>query len=185
MIYLIRHGKDDKNYIGGWSNISLTDKGKKKIEKNSYWVKDNLKIKKIISSDIKRAEETAKIISSILNIDYKLSSFLREQNKGLLNGKLKENLTEKEKELINYQTIDTLFPNGERLTDLYKRIKNNMEYFKNIEDNTLIVTHRGVINMFYYIFNDIPLDMDKKRFNVKFGSIHEINFNNRTIKRIK
>lgn len=185
MIYLIRHGKDNKDYIGGWSDISLIDKGRKKIEKNAYWIKDNLKIKKIISSDIKRAHETAEIISSILNIDYELTSLLREQNKGLLNGKLKSNLTEKERNLINYQTIDTLFPNGERLTDLYNRVKDNMEYFKNLEDDTLIITHRGVINMFYYIFNDIPLDMDKKKFNVKCGSIHEIDFNNKTIRRIK
>ncbi len=33
-----------------------------------------------------------------------------------------------------------------------------------IEDGTLLVTHRGVINMIYLILNNIELDMDKKQF---------------------
>ena len=185
MIYLMRHGKDYEEYVGGWSDISLTEKGKNKVEKNALWIKDNLKIKKIVSSDIKRAEETALILKDILGLDYELSDMLREQNKGDLNGKLKSSLNDYEKDLIENQKIDTIFPNGERLIDLYNRIKDNIDYFKSLDDDTLIVTHRGVINMFYYLFNDIELDMDKKRFNVKHASIHVIDFNNNQIRRVK
>jgi broad specificity phosphatase PhoE len=60
-----------------------------------------------------------------------------------------------------------------------------MDYFESIDDDTLIITHRGVINMFYYIFNDINLDMDKKKFDVTHGSIHEIDLKNKKIRRIK
>ena len=55
----------------------------------------------------------------------------------------------------------------------------------NYEDDSLIVTHRGVINVFYYLFNDIPLDMDKNKFKVKHLSIHEVDIKNKTIRRIK
>ena len=185
MIYLMRHGNDYEEYVGGWSNISLTDKGRKKVKKNALWIKDNLKIKKIISSDIKRAKETTDILKTILDLDYELCDILREQNKGDLNGKLKSTLSDSEKDLIENQKIDTMFPNGERLLDLYNRIKDNINYFKSLPDDTLIVTHRGVINMFYYLFNDIELDMDKKQFNVKHASIHVIDFNNNLIRRIK
>ena len=27
MIYLMRHGQDDENYIGGWSDVSLIPEG--------------------------------------------------------------------------------------------------------------------------------------------------------------
>lgn len=32
MIYLLRHGLDDENYIGGWSDISLTEEGIKQVQ---------------------------------------------------------------------------------------------------------------------------------------------------------
>lgn len=185
MIYLMRHGNDYKEFIGGWSNISLTDKGKKKVKENALWIKNNLKIEKIISSDIKRAQETSEIVKDVLKIDYELSNLLREQNKGDLNGKPKSELTTEEKELIENQKIDTEFINGERLIDLYERIKKNLNFFKTLEDNTLIITHRGVINMFYYLLRNIDLDMDKEKFDVDFASIHELDFENNTIKRIK
>ena len=53
------------------------------------------------------------------------------------------------------------------------------------EDDTLIVTHRGYINMLYYILNDIPLDMKKERFDVVTASVHEYDKEKNTIRRIK
>ena len=41
-------------------------------------------------------------------------------------------------------------------------------YFSD-KDNSLIVTHRGVINMLYYYLNKDPLTMDKKKYNVIIG----------------
>lgn len=185
MIYLIRHGEDDESYIGGWSNVGLTEKGKKQVKIISLWINENLNIKKIISSDIKRSIETAEIISETIKVNYSTDKFLREQNKGDLNGKKIDFLSEKEKKLKQEQKIDTIYPNGETLIDLYNRIKNNLSYFSKLDDDTLIVTHRGVINMLYYILNNISLDMNKKRFNVAHASIHELDIKNKLIRRIK
>ncbi|MGN9162384.1 histidine phosphatase family protein [Clostridium sulfidigenes] len=66
---------------------------------------------KIISSDLRRAVETAKEIESKLNIPVKYCSDWREINNGVLAG---------------------------------------ME-----EDNIMILTHGGVINVLYYILNNI------------------------------
>ena len=184
MIYFMRHGEDVKGYVGGWSDIPLTKKGRKKVIETAYWIKNNLKINKIISSDIKRAIETAEIVKDILGIDFELCNVLREQNKGTLTGKLSETLTIEEKNMLDFQEIDTLFPNGETLEEFHKRIKDNWDFFTNLEDNTLIITHRGVINSFYYIINDIKLDMNKKQFNVDFSSLHEADLKNNYINRI-
>ena len=51
-------------------------------------------------------------------------------------------------------------------------------------DNTLLVTHRGVINMFYYLLNNEKLDMNKKRFNVDHASIHKLDLKNMKNERI-
>ena len=64
MIYFLRHGLDDENYIGGWSNVSLTKEGILEVRKVSERIKD-FPIKKIISSDVLRARETSEIVSSI------------------------------------------------------------------------------------------------------------------------
>ncbi len=185
MIYFMRHGEDIKGYVGGWSDIPLTNSGRKKVIETAKWLKENLKINKIISSDIKRAIETAEIVKDVLGIDFEICNTLREQNKGTLTGKLSESLTIEEKNMLDFQEIDTLFPNGESLEDFHKRIKDNWSFFTNLQDNTLIITHRGVINSLYYILNDIKLDMNKKQFNVDFSSIHEADLKNNYINRIK
>lgn len=184
MIYLMRHGQDDENYIGGWSDGNLLDEGRKQVSDTSWWIKNNLKIKKIICSDIKRALETAKIVSEILDVPYEVNAMLREQNKGLLNGMLKDKAHLEYLEFLGENvTIDTVYPDGESLKDLYERVKKNLDVFLKFKDNTLLITHRGVINMLYFILNDISLNMDKKQFGVLPASVHELNKNNKSIKK--
>lgn len=69
MIYLMRHGLDDENYIGGWSDIDLTSEGKKQIIQSTVFIiKNKLPITKIISSDIKRAVTTCEIVNKKLKV---------------------------------------------------------------------------------------------------------------------
>ena len=184
MIYLLSHGLDDESYIGGWSNIDLTHEGLKQVEKTRDYIVDNkLFINKIISSDIKRAQTTANIVNEKLNVDITFDKVLRELDKGIYTGIKKTLLSDKELKDINNYTIYDSYPNGESMYDLYNRIKILMCTLKN-KDNTLIVTHRGVINMIYYILNDIKLDTDKERFNVTHASLHELDINKKLIRRI-
>ena len=185
MIYAIRHGQDDERFIGGWSNGKLTRNGINDVKFASLWIRDNLNISNIISSDIRRAKETSQIINGYLKVPLQYNEILREQNKGLLNG-LDINIAKKTyQNFLNNVGIDTVYPNGESLRDLYRRIINNLNYFEMISDNTLLVTHRGVINMLYYILNNKELDMDKSQFGVSTSSIHEIDFKNKLIRKVR
>lgn len=186
MIYLMRHGQDDENYIGGWSDGTLTNDGVLGVVETALWLKKNLSIKKIICSDIKRARETAIIVNKYLNVPVIYTEFLREQNKGILNGLLKEDVKKSiYKNYLKNVEVDVVFPGGESLEDLYERIKKNLAYFMNLDDDTLIITHRGVINMFYYLLEEKRLDMNKKQFGVTVASVHELDRFKQTIKRIK
>lgn len=183
MIYLIRHGLDDERFIGGWSTKDLTPYGIEQTKRASKYIKDNLEIKKIYSSDISRAVTSSMIINKDLNVEVERLSILREQNKGLLNGMDGELAKELYSDYLNDKRVDTKYPNGESLLDLYQRIKNSLNMILSF-DNSLIVTHRGVINMIYYILNDIPLDLNKSQFGVTHASIHELDSVKRKIKRI-
>ncbi|MEG0995313.1 MAG: histidine phosphatase family protein, partial [Bacilli bacterium] len=79
--------------------------------------------------------------------------------------------------------LTTKYPNGESMQLFYLRIKNNLDTILK-EDNSLIVTHRGVINMIYYILNGIALDMNNERFLVEHASLHEYNPLTKSIKKI-
>ncbi len=184
MIYLIRHGLDDENYIGGWSDVDLIDKGVKQVQDSIKFIVDkSLIINRIISSDIKRAVSTASIINKELNLEIIFSNKLRELDKGLYTGLLKSSLSNNELKTIKNFTIYDKYPDGESMIDLYKRMKVYLNDLKNIDD-VLIVTHRGVINMFYYILNNVDLDMNKEKFNVNHASIHEMDIKKKLIRRI-
>ena len=185
MIYLMRHGQDDENYIGGWSDVSLIPEGIVQVNENANWIKDNLNIKFILCSDVKRAVQTATIVSDILDMSFIETSELREQSKGLLNGVLRTEADKEYHELLNNVTVDTIYPEGESLRDLYNKMLVYIEKIKEMEDDTLLITHRGVINMIYYILYGKELDMNKKQFGVETASVHEFNVEENVIRRIR
>ncbi len=178
MIYLLRHGLDDENFIGGWSEVDLVPEGIEQVNNTlDKMIKEGIQIDKIIVSDVLRAKTTAELVlSKYPNLDrYEVNTMFREQNKGILNGMP---IDVADKEYPEYRgknvQIDTIYPEGESLLDLYKRIKENLNEILALDDNTLIVTHRGVINMLYFILNNVELNMDKKQFGVTHASLHEL-----------
>ena len=106
MIYLVRHGLDDESYIGGWSDVDLTSIGREQIDGTTDFIVDKgLVINKIISSDVKRAVTTAKIINQKLKLGVEVSKDLRELDKGDYTGLLKDNLSLQEQIRINKFSI--------------------------------------------------------------------------------
>ena len=183
MVYFIRHGLDDETFIGGWSDVDLIEEGINQVNKSINFIKKNLDIKKIYSSDIKRAITTSNMISKELNIPVIKTDIFREQNKGLVNGLIKEDAIINYGLYLNSKDINLRYPKGESLLDLYNRITSNYDEIKSLE-NSLIVTHRGVINMLYYYLNNDKLDLNKKKYNVDHASIHELDINKGIIRRI-
>ena len=183
MIYLIRHGLDDERFIGGYSEVSLVDEGINQIRNaREFIIKSQIKIDKIYCSDVVRAKESALIINDKLKKKIIYDTRLRELDKGLMTGLEKENAYLIYPEFKNLTDINKRYPKGETIQDLYHRVYNFISIFK--EDDVLLVTHRGFINMIYYFFNDIELDMDKEKFDVTHASIHEMDIKLKKIKRI-
>ncbi len=184
MIYLLRHGLDDERFIGGHSDVPLIQEGIKQVEKATEFIVNNhLEINKIYTSDIKRAKETAQIVNKYLNLEIKEKTYLRELDKGDLTGKSIEYVETHYKEYLGLKNIHKKYPNGESMLEFYERIKKHLNQILK-EDKTLIITHRGVINMIYFILNNEEVTLDKTKFGVEHASIHEYNPKRKLIKRI-
>lgn len=182
MVYFLRHGLDDEHYIGGWSDVDLINEGILQV-KEICALLGKLPIKKIISSDVKRARTSAEIVGEYLNIPVEYSSCFRELDKGDLTGIDKSLALTLYPEYMGELTIYDRFPNGESLMDLYDRVKLLLEEI-NDWDEVLIVTHRGVINMIYFIMQNRLPDYDKKQFGVTHASVHEYDQKKKIIKKI-
>lgn len=185
MIYLMRHGLDDESYVGGYSDVDLIDEGVEQVDDVGKWLCEmNYTFENIYTSDIKRAVTTANIINEYLNIPVLLDKNLRELNKGILNGMKKDDAMNLYFKYMINKDINMKYPNGESMMDFYLRIRNLLTYFSKYE-NSLVITHRGVINMIYYILLRKEVDFDKERFGVVHASVHELDLNKSKIRRIR
>lgn len=146
-LILVRHGQTDSNknkkYLG-WTDVELNKCGIDQAQQ----VRDKLKYVDfdiVISSPLKRASETAKIISE--NIIY--DSELKEINFGLWDNLSFEEIKEKypkEHELWMKDWKRFIFPEGESALDMHKRAVNFInKIYKKQEGTILIVTHAGLI----------------------------------------
>lgn len=150
MIYLVRHGESEANLNSrycGITDVELSLKGREEAVTAGNNLK-NYEIEYVYSSPLIRARNTAEIICNSNSIDINkiiIEACLIEVNFGLF-----ENLTwdeireqyreESDKWIHNKQKYK--FPEGDSYADIIKRIS---DFVDNVPDNSLIVTHFGVM----------------------------------------
>ena len=184
-IFLVRHGKDDGNYRGGWSLVPPTEEGINQVKKLAEFLntqKDYYNIEKIISSDLERARQTTNIINEKLNVNVEFTERLREMNNGKIAGMLNKDV-EKIYPGLYYNTlrIDERYPGGESPIEFHDRI---IKDFKNIvkenknHNNIMIVTHSGVINIIYRYINNMEWSNKIKSIKVSNASIYSLILDN-------
>lgn len=179
--YLVRHGFDTDDFKSGWSEVGLTELGREQATTVAeYLKKNNIKIKKIISSDLVRAKETTAIIRDILNVDVEYDPKFREFNPGLLSGMKYDDINSDFPEFkVGSINMQRAFPDGESPVDFYKRVRSCLE---DLQDDCLYVTHRLVIEVMYHMTNNMNWDINVKKFPIEQGSLHE--YEQGTIKKL-
>ena len=144
MLYIVRHGQTDWNLgnrIQGIADVPLNETGR--IHAHNVAQKlQNLKIQKIVSSDLSRAAETAQIIGNVLNITVEYDTRLREYDFGGLTGLCRAGIEPQMVEM--FFAAPTKF-GAERLETAFARVGNFLQDI-DYKQNTLAVTHGGVIN---------------------------------------
>ncbi|TSB47780.1 histidine phosphatase family protein [Alkalicoccobacillus porphyridii] len=185
-IYLVRHGRDDEGYRGGWSQRGLIEEGKQQAKKLAAFLKreeHTFKVNRVMSSDLARALETAEKIGRELNVDVVETDHWRETNNGVLAGMPNEEADQKYPGLYyNSLEMDERFPGGESPNENFTRIKEAFEMEcrgqieSNHQDDVFIVTHGGVINIIYHILKDKTWSNKNKKFPINYTSLHKIEY---------
>ena len=144
-IFLIRHGEDDERYKGGWNRLPLISRGKRQVSKLANYLEKrqkDFKIEKIISSDIVRTRQTAKIINNKLHLPIEYTRKLREMNNGVLAGmKVKDAIKQYPGVYFRALKMNERYPGGESPIEFRERV------IKSFNETIAFVTHNGVINV--------------------------------------
>ncbi len=162
MIYLVRHGQTDwnrKKIIQGWINdIPLNETGRKQAFTLAKYF-SNKHLAYIVSSPIKRAHQTAKIVAHRKNIKILTDKNFKEINYGIWSGKkgseIEKLYPEQWKEFISTPE-DFRFQEGESLEEFYSRVIDGLEKLKN-ENDVLVVTHVNPIRIILSHILSIPV----------------------------
>ncbi len=127
-IYLIRHAQSEhhtKHYTGGWTDMGLTERGVTQAELTGARLSKIVRSHSstcVLTSDLVRAEETARILAKHLGVDVLLKPGLRELNNGRAAG-----LTITEAKQIEnpmaHQTLDWIpYPEAESWRMMTSRV---------------------------------------------------------------
>ncbi|SHK32056.1 probable phosphoglycerate mutase [Hathewaya proteolytica DSM 3090] len=184
-IYLVRHGKDDETVRGGWSKASLTEEGVMQVKKLAEYISSHnkeLNIKKIYSSDLERASETAGFIAAALNLSVEKAPQFRENNNGELAG-IKNDIAKDKYPGLYWNTLlwEQCYPGGESPKLFFHRISNAWTEFtaKSIKDNenVMLVTHGGVLEIIFSIINNIPYSNKEKIYSFHNACLIKLEYN--------
>ncbi|AIQ57945.1 histidine phosphatase family protein [Paenibacillus borealis] len=183
-IYLVRHGKDDEGFRGGWSQRGLITQGYRQSEKLGRHLRDNqslFNIQRIVSSDLQRALDTAGELARELEIPLERSMDWREMNNGVIAGMPNEIVNERFPGLyFSGLRMDECYPGGESPLEFFTRIKEAFARLcedqadNNPEGNIMIVTHGGVINIIYHIIRGLDWNNRGSKFPASYTSMHTI-----------
>jgi len=174
-LLIVRHGETNSNKekrIQGHSNENINKKGISQMKRLVPYLK-NKKIDLIISSDLTRAKESAKILAKELDInDMKYYKIVREKNNGAFTGKKAIE--------IDWESIKGTFetrkaPDGESLKEVLKRTKLFLRILKRKyqKKNILLVSHGTFIKILVgYMEGKNIIDSILKR-RIKCGDLIE------------
>ena len=173
-ILLIRHGQSEWNKLNlftGFKNIELSEQGIEEANKAGQNFKNlDIKFNIVFTSELKRAQDTAKIILqnldqwNFLNNEGKIISNinLNERDYGDLTGLNKKETAEKfgEEQVHKWRRgYSDQPPNGESLEDVVRRVT---KYFEEVikpaiqsdeNDNILIAAHGNSLRALLIVMN--------------------------------
>lgn len=160
-IYLIRHGQTDWNQqfkAQGWADIPLNEEGLRQADALGRYARSNLRIKRVVSSDLQRCTQTA----DALQLPYETDQRLREFNTGDLTG-----LTWEETESKFPDAAADLLasrgwarrPNGESDYDTAARAAEFIHETRLLDDDAdiALISHGGLIRRLICVLLDMPL----------------------------
>ena len=154
-IYAARHGQtvwNAQNKVCGVTDIGLTEKGIRQAEELADIVQ-GCGIDIIISSPLKRAVETGRIIADKNRVAMRTEELLTEQNYGIYEGVDRQN----REFLANKRNFAYRYPGGESMMQVAYRVYGLLDRIKKEYPGKkiLLVSHGGVCRVIRTYFKDM------------------------------
>ena len=122
--YICRHGTtllNQENCFRGRNDVELDAKGRRDANRLAFYF-EPIEVSHIVSSDRKRADETADVIADKKGMEYRVTPMLRAWNVGIYSGK--EKTPETVEEFEQYVRQPALkIPEGESLNEFKNRVR--------------------------------------------------------------
>jgi broad specificity phosphatase PhoE len=174
-LFCIRHGETSYNMAGriqGQSDSELSPLGRRQCEAVAQTLA-GFEIEAVISSPLKRAAESAKIIADMLRVDVKLDPRLMEIHAGIFQSHTWEEIDERfpaESRQWRSHDPDFRIPGGESRRDIMQRAA---EAFYALREaryrQAIVVAHGGSLAGAFKALLDIPAQ--RNPFSLANGSI--------------
>jgi 2,3-bisphosphoglycerate-dependent phosphoglycerate mutase len=154
-ILFVRHGEsvdDIEDRYGGCADFDLTEKGKRQVAKSAEKISSlDEKFEAILSSPLKRAFQSAKIISYQLDVEVKVFEYLQERNlNGVLTGLVRSEAKKKYPEQVKAHSRWEYVDGSERTEDFNNRVKNAIKILLQMKyDSLVVVTHGLFLKTFF------------------------------------
>ena len=192
--YILRHGESEANVSGliisapenGVSRYGLTEKGKAMVEKSITGASFTSPISKIISSDFKRAMETARIAAGLLGTGAPQVNFLlRERFFGDLEGKSSDaypQVWEKDRKDPDNSALGVESPRelAARITRLFRSLENTFT-----DEVILLVSHGDTLQIMQTITSGSEAHHHRAIQHIHPGELRHLEISETFISRIK
>lgn len=153
--YFVRHGQtvwNVENLICGATDSPLTDKGRQQaVDTGKKILADGITADEILCSPLSRAVDTARAISEITGIPYRVEPRLIEQNFGKWESTPKGDPAFK----VAKEVFCCRHGSGESTLQLAQRIYNLLDDIRKDEKTYILVAHNGISRMIHSYFHDM------------------------------
>lgn len=176
-ILIIRHGQSQADILNvheGRADFELTDKGLAQASQMAAWVRQRYQVDAIISSPLKRAQQTAQCLSEQLHIPFGLDDLLMEFNNGLIAGLSREEAEARFPYVPDLPPDQALYGQESKM-DFRHRADRMLKKVLNAyppEASLALISHGGLINQLYHAFLALPI-MSPLIFQTGDTGIHE------------
>ena len=146
-------------YQGQTYDTDLSELGKKQTKALANRLND-LELRKIITSPLKRTYKTAEAVASEIGCDVEINEMIIETNHGVWEGKPKSWITQNFPdihELWQRKPSEVIFPEGEAFMDVVQRTLDFLEN-TNFGPKTLVVTHDNILRAMVSLINNLDID---------------------------
>lgn len=155
-VYFIRHGQTVWNVqhrIAGVTDVELTEEGYRQARAAAEELRNSgIRIDEIWSSPLRRASETARILSEATGIPWRSEPRLKEQNFGRWEGKA----TVDEGFILEKQQFTRRCGGCESMLQVAQRVYDVLDELKQVPDRTrILVAHNGIARVVRSYFEEM------------------------------